>query len=162
MLRCKLPCLSGKKVNNKSSYLSYRNKRDFKRFLHYHGFKFEKKVKLSHNSFLFYFDPNMDSVPLGSHVTVRVKKDDYIFRSFSPISSPGDKFLELMVKIYDNGEMTQYLNNIKTGEYVDISEPTDNLKFDVRKYDEIGLIAGGTGIAPFMQVFNHTPPLTSS
>ena len=108
----------------------------------------------------------------------------YISRKYTPVSlqhscendndHDHDKHVRLVVKVYkrgvlntfqDGGKMSQYLNTLNLGDTLDIQGP-----FGMHEYiapgtfktngrilepvNHIGLIAGGTGITPMLQVIN--------
>ncbi|NXL22059.1 NB5R3 reductase, partial [Setophaga kirtlandii] len=105
-----------------------------------------------------------------------------VVRPYTPVSSDDDKgFVDLVVKVYfrgvhpkfpDGGKMSQYLDNLKIGDTIDFRGPSGLLvvfhlflssgKFAIRpekkaepvtktvKY--VGMIAGGTGITPMLQI----------
>jgi ferredoxin-NADP reductase len=98
----------------------------------------------------------MDHLP-GQHYVVRLTADDGYTaqRSYSIASAPGDPLIELFIERLDDGEVSTYL--------ADVVEPGDEL--EVR--GPIGgwfvwdgetpalLIAGGTGVVPFVAMLRH-------
>lgn len=94
-----------------------------------------------------------------------------IRRPFSPIS-PTDKKgeVEVLVKVYaagnkeftDGGKLSQYLGGVEIGDEVLVSGPAEKIRYigpgrfqlgkrNVEK-KKVGLLAGGTGIAPVFQL----------
>ncbi|XP_041906795.1 NADH-cytochrome b5 reductase 3-like [Corvus kubaryi] len=126
--------------------------------------------------------PSMEHVlglPLGQHIYLSARIDGaLVVRPYTPVSSDDDKgFVDLVVKVYfrgvhpkfpDGGKMSQYLDSLKIGDTIDFRGPSGLLvykgkgKFDIRpekkaepvtktvKY--VGMIAGGTGITPMLQI----------
>ena len=82
-----------------------------------------------------------------------------IKRAFSISSSPLIKdYLEITVKKENNGLFTPIIFTLKEGDFLEISGPFGMFVYQneiKEKYDEIFLIAGGTGIAPLRGIFNH-------
>jgi cytochrome-b5 reductase len=78
-------------------------------------------------------------------------------RYYSPISRPDDNgLIELLIKVDANGGlMSNYLDNLQPGDTLDFKGPLGGLKLDIKtpgKIKRIGLIAGGCGIAPMIQI----------
>ena len=107
-------------------------------------------------------------LPVGQHATMTI---DGVSRPYTPISRDADKgFMDLLVKIYDNGALTQKLNAVEIGSTVDFegpkvssrtplaaSSPRKPATGDVAKKSckSIAMIAGGTGITPMLQVIRQ-------
>ncbi|NXM77993.1 NB5R3 reductase, partial [Serilophus lunatus] len=121
-------------------------------------------------------------LPVGQHIYLSARIDGaLVVRPYTPVSSDDDKgFVDLVVKIYmkgvhpkfpDGGKMSQYIDSLKIGDTIDFRGPSGLLvykgkgkagKFDIRpekkaepitktvKY--VGMIAGGTGITPVLQI----------
>uniref|UniRef100_A0A8C5PFB5 NADH-cytochrome b5 reductase n=1 Tax=Leptobrachium leishanense TaxID=445787 RepID=A0A8C5PFB5_9ANUR len=121
-------------------------------------------------------------LPIGQHVYLSAKVNgSLVVRAYTPVSSDEVKgHVDLVVKIYyknvnpkfpDGGKMSQYLNSLKIGDTVDFRGPNGLLvykgkgKFAIRadKKSEpqikstkhIGMLAGGTGITPMLQLIRH-------
>ena len=124
-------------------------------------------------------------LPIGQHVTFKAKvstpdmpegKD--VKRKYTPTSPLNEEgYFEVPIKIYyknentgdPGGVMTQYLDNLKIGDTLDISGPRGKLtylgrgqfqfhkneKTYSRKIKNLGLIAGGTGITPCFQLLQY-------
>lgn len=121
-------------------------------------------------------------LPVGQHIFLSAKVDgNLVIRAYTPVSSDEDHgFVDLVVKVYyknihpkfpDGGKMSQYLDSLKIGDMIDFRGPNGLLvykgkgKFSVRpdKKSEpqiksakhVGMIAGGTGITPMLQLIRH-------
>ncbi|KAK0400644.1 hypothetical protein QR680_015365 [Steinernema hermaphroditum] len=117
----------------------------------------------------------------GQHVYLSAKiGGQLIVRPYTPISSDDDKgFVELMIKVYfkdvhpkfpDGGKMSQHLESLNIGDTVDFRGPAGSIIYEgdgsfavrpdkksepvVHKFKRLGLIAGGSGITPMLQVIN--------
>ncbi|KAJ1460937.1 hypothetical protein M885DRAFT_433240 [Pelagophyceae sp. CCMP2097] len=95
-----------------------------------------------------------------------------IERKYTPTSSDDDKgFADLVIKVYkagaverfpDGGKMSQHLGNMKVGQTLDISGPWGMIEYVGKgnwlygkkeiKATKIGMMAGGTGITPMLQI----------
>jgi len=120
-------------------------------------------------------------LPTGQHIYLSAKIDGkLVVRPYTPISSDDDRgYVELMIKVYfsgvnekfpDGGKMSQHLESLSIGDTMDFRGPSGmiiyegNGKFAVRAdkksapvrrhFKHIGMIAGGTGITPMLQVID--------
>lgn len=118
-------------------------------------------------------------LPVGKHVYLSARIDgDIVVRPYTPVSSDDDKgFVDIVVKIYfrdvhpkfpEGGKMSQYLESLQVGETVDFRGPEGLLEYlghgqfsvqpdkksagEMKMAKSLGLIAGGTGITPMLQL----------
>ncbi|XP_071075195.1 NADH-cytochrome b5 reductase 3 isoform X2 [Dasypus novemcinctus] len=118
-------------------------------------------------------------LPVGQHIYLSARIDgSLVIRPYTPVSSDDDKgFVDLVIKIYfknthpkfpAGGKMSQYLESMNIGDTIDFRGPNGLLvyqgkgKFAIRPdkksspaiktVKSIGMIAGGTGITPMLQV----------
>lgn len=94
-----------------------------------------------------------------------------IERKYTPSSSDDDVgFLDVVIKAYkngherfpDGGKMSQYLDSLDIGDKIDIAGPFGRIEYlgkgsirvgkKEKKVKMIGMMAGGTGITPMLQV----------
>lgn len=123
-------------------------------------------------------------LPVGKHISVIAEiNGTEVKRSYTPVSSDDDKgHFELVIKIYfknvhpkfpDGGKLTQHLESLKIGETINISGPKGRLEYhgkgnivifkdplsseivQKRQVKKLSLIAGGTGIAPMLQIIRQ-------
>lgn len=75
-------------------------------------------------------------------------------RSYTPLTSfPDDVgYLDLLVKKYPNGPMSEHLHNMNPGQRLDMKGPIPKYPWTANKHTHIALIAGGTGITPMYQL----------
>lgn len=118
-------------------------------------------------------------LPVGQHIYLSAKVDNnLVVRPYTPVSSDDDKgYIDLVIKVYfknihpkfpEGGKMSQYLNDMEIGSCINIRGPSGLLvykgsglfhckpdkksapvSYNVKK---VGMIAGGTGITPMLQV----------
>uniref|UniRef100_A0A0M3I2W8 NADH-cytochrome b5 reductase n=1 Tax=Ascaris lumbricoides TaxID=6252 RepID=A0A0M3I2W8_ASCLU len=120
-------------------------------------------------------------LPIGQHIYLSAKVDGKLtVRPYTPISSDDDSgFVELMVKVYfknvhpkfpDGGKMSQHLDSLKIGDTIDFRGPSGLIIYEGkgyfavkpsktadavrRRFKNVGMIAGGTGITPMLQIIN--------
>ncbi|XFG07755.1 PREDICTED: NADH-cytochrome b5 reductase 2 isoform X2 [Capra hircus] len=126
--------------------------------------------------------PSLDhalGLPVGNYVHLLAEIDGVlVVRAYTPVSSDDDLgFVDLVIKIYfknvhpnhpEGGKMTQYLENMKIGDTILFQGPSGSLfyhgsgKFVFKPYKtsepetklvhQLGMIAGGTGITPMLQL----------
>ncbi|CAH2278380.1 NADH-cytochrome b5 reductase 3 [Pelobates cultripes] len=118
-------------------------------------------------------------LPIGQHIYLSARIDgNLVVRPYTPVSSDDDKgYVDLVVKIYfkgihpkfpEGGKMSQYLESLRINETIDFRGPSGLLvykgkgTFEIRpdkkstpvkkNVKHLGLIAGGTGITPMLQL----------
>ncbi|XP_044126104.1 NADH-cytochrome b5 reductase 2-like [Bufo gargarizans] len=121
-------------------------------------------------------------LPIGQHIYLSAKVNgSLVVRAYTPVSSDEVKgYVDLVVKVYykkvhpkfpEGGKMSQYLDSLKIGDTVDFRGPNGLLvykgkgKFAIRpdkksppqtkSTQHLGMIAGGTGITPMLQLIRH-------
>ncbi|XP_025960239.1 NADH-cytochrome b5 reductase 2 isoform X3 [Dromaius novaehollandiae] len=129
--------------------------------------------------------PTPDSVlglPVGQHVYLSAKiNGNLVIRAYTPVSSDETKgYVDLIIKVYyknvnpkfpEGGKMSQYLDNMKIGDVIDFRGPNGLLvykgagtffikpdkKSEAQKkfVKHLGMIAGGTGITPMLQLIRQ-------
>jgi len=129
--------------------------------------------------------PSMEHIlglPVGQHIYLTVKVDgQLVIRPYTPVSSDDDKgFMDLVVKVYfkdthpkfpEGGKMSQYLEKMELGDTIDVRGPSGLLVYNgkgefacrpekkadslIKKAKRVGMIAGGTGITPMLQLIRQ-------
>uniref|UniRef100_A0A674P825 NADH-cytochrome b5 reductase n=1 Tax=Takifugu rubripes TaxID=31033 RepID=A0A674P825_TAKRU len=121
-------------------------------------------------------------LPVGQHVYLSAKVNgSLVVRAYTPVSSDENRgFVDLVVKVYykdshptypEGGKMSQYLDSMAIGDTIDFRGPSgllvykENGRFSirpdkksepvVRKFKHVGMIAGGTGITPMLQLIRR-------
>ncbi|CAF4855089.1 unnamed protein product [Pieris macdunnoughi] len=121
-------------------------------------------------------------LPIGQHIHLSVKlQDDLVIRAYTPVTSDEEKgYVDLVIKVYfknvhpkfpDGGKMSQHLESLKIGDTIDVRGPSGRLQyvgkgtFQIKKLrkdppttvtmKKLNMIAGGTGIAPMLQLIRH-------
>lgn len=64
--------------------------------------------------------------------------------------TPG--YLELVVKAYPGGPMSEHLHSMNVDQRLSLKGPLPKYPWEANKHDHITLIAGGTGITPMYQL----------
>jgi len=134
----------------------------------YRKFELVKKIQLSSNVYHFVFAlPNVNDVlglPIGQHIAIRADIDGKsVSRSYTPISNDVDLGrIELVVKVYPGGLITNYLANLTIGDNVEIRGPKGAMKYNKDYSKSILMIAGGTGITPCINSSEPSAQMTAT
>ena len=144
-------------------------------------FKLIKKEIVSHDTRKFTFElPSPDHIlglPVGNHMYLSATiNGELVIRPYTPVTSDDERgYFELVIKVYfanvhpkfpEGGKMSQYLDTLKIGDTVDVRGPLGKVIYlgrgdvqykekstpEIRHATDIGLIAGGTGITPMLQI----------
>lgn len=126
-------------------------------------FKLQEKAQVTHNTqlFRFQFDPSAKlGLDIASCILTRAPngqnaegKTKYVIRPYTPISDPDAKgYFDLMIKVYPEGKMSQHFASLKPGDVLEVKGPIEKLRYSPNMKKHIGMIAGGTGITPMLQV----------
>ena len=138
-------------------------------------FRLQNKVVLSRDSIMLDFAlPSPEHIlglPTGKHLFLSAKiNGETVVRRYTPITSNYDVgCVKFVIKIYrpctpfpNGGKLTQYLDTLKIGDYLDIRGPVGEFEYladgnflvdgHEQKATHLNMIAGGTGITPVMQI----------
>lgn len=138
------------------------------------------KEILSHDSRRYRFALNSGhrlGLPIGNHISVRANiNGNLLQRSYTPVSSDDDLgYVDLVIKVYFpneqfpvGGAMTQHIENLNIGDKLTFVGPKGRIHYrndgefnitlglgttsTVTGIKNIGMIAGGSGITPMLQV----------
>ncbi|OQE43153.1 hypothetical protein PENCOP_c003G01048 [Penicillium coprophilum] len=122
------------------------------------SFPLTHKELVSPNVYRFTFGlPNNDDIlglPTGQHIALRATiNGKSVSRSYTPVSNNTDLGrIELLVKVYPQGQMTKHLEQMNIGETIEIRGPKGAMQYTTSYANHIGMIAGGTGITPMYQL----------
>ncbi|XP_022120328.2 NADH-cytochrome b5 reductase-like [Pieris rapae] len=90
---------------------------------------------------------------VGEHFYILFKKDsNKCSRAYTPIKSEDDCDFEIIVKVYENGLVSNYLYNLVIGDTTLWRGPYGGYEVTPNKFNNIILIAQGTGIIPFISI----------
>ena len=87
----------------------------------------------------------------------RKQRMGIVHRAFSIASSPLEKdYIEITAKRYPEGRMTGWLHDtVQVGQGMTVQGPKGEFVYEEGKSDELILIAGGIGIAPFRSMTRY-------
>lgn len=122
-------------------------------------FKLIERREVSHNTRLFRFalpkPTDVLGLPIGQHLSFRFKGEDGkdVLRSYTPTTSDDERgYFDLVVKVYEKGQMSQYFDRMKIGDAIEVRGPKGRFVYTPNMKFAIGMLAGGTGITPMLQV----------
>eukprot|EP00484_Ammonia_sp_Unknown_P019279 CAMPEP_0197038174 /NCGR_PEP_ID=MMETSP1384-20130603/15160_1 /TAXON_ID=29189 /ORGANISM="Ammonia sp." /LENGTH=297 /DNA_ID=CAMNT_0042468571 /DNA_START=1527 /DNA_END=2420 /DNA_ORIENTATION=- len=143
----------------------------------YQKYKLIKKVNVSHNTRKFRFALQSAStelgLPCGKNISFRFfdANQEEVRRPYTPITSNREKgYFDVMIKVYADGKMTQHLDTlVPNKDFIEARGPMGNIRyakpglFQIKqkkemnqyKVSKIGMICGGTGITPMLQIIRE-------
>lgn len=98
-------------------------------------------------------------LPIGQHISIgaNIQQPDgttkEIVRSYTPISGdhqPG--YFDLLVKSYPTGNISRHLASLAVGQTIKVRGPKGAFVYTPNMVRHFGMVAGGTGITPMLQV----------
>jgi len=123
-------------------------------------FRLKNVQPYNHNTKLFIFELAAPNAKLGlqtssfilAKATVNDKEE---VRPYTPINQhvPGE--IHLLIKKYETGKVSKHVHALKVGDSLEMKGPMPKLKYEPNMKRRIGMIAGGTGITPMLQVINE-------
>ncbi|TPX60356.1 hypothetical protein PhCBS80983_g01841 [Powellomyces hirtus] len=121
-------------------------------------FPLKEKIIISHNTAIYRFAlPTPDSVlglPTGQHISISAEiNGKEITRSYTPTSSDEEKgHFDLLIKSYELGNISKLFSQLQIGDEIRVKGPKGQFMYETNCLREIGMIAGGTGITPMLQI----------
>lgn len=126
-------------------------------------FKLKSKEIVSHNTTLYRF-----SLPSANHETgltvasCLVAKANIdgrkVIRPYTPVSLNHQRgYVDLLIKRYPEpgGVMSRYVDTLEIDDTLEMKGPIAKWKYATNTKKKIGMIAGGTGITPMIQVIRE-------
>ncbi|KAK2064257.1 oxidoreductase FAD-binding domain-containing protein [Colletotrichum caudatum] len=126
-------------------------------------FELKEKTIISHNVAIYRFKlPSEKSVlglPIGQHISIGANcpqpdgTTKEIVRSYTPISGdhqPG--YFDLLIKSYPTGNISKHMASMKVGQTLKVKGPKGAFVYTPNMVRHFGMIAGGTGITPMLQI----------
>ena len=76
-----------------------------------------------------------------------------IVRSYTPISSDENRgYFDLLIKSYPQGNISRHMATLKIGDVMKVKGPKGAMVYTPGLVKRFGMIAGGTGITPMLQI----------
>lgn len=129
--------------------------------------KILSKRKLTHNSWELRFElPGQApaNLPVASCVLTKAaiqgpgdEQPKVVVRPYTPVSAPDAAgHLDLVVKSYPTGKMSKHIcETLQVGDSLAFKGPILKYPYKANEKRHIGMLAGGTGITPMLQVAEH-------
>ncbi|KAF9884884.1 NADH-cytochrome b5 reductase [Aspergillus nanangensis] len=126
----------------------------------FQNFRLKEKTEISHNVAVYRFalprPTDILGLPIGQHISLAATIEGQpkeVVRSYTPISSDNEAgYFDLLVKAYPQGNISKYLTTLKIGDLLKVRGPKGAMVYKPNMCRHIGMIAGGTGITPMLQV----------
>lgn len=115
------------------------------------------KIQLTHDTSQFRFaipdGVDFDFLP-GDHIKIYPDSNKPLeFRPYTPTNIPEkERNFELVIKHYPDGKVSGFMKIREIGDIVGISGPQQGGHFEEGMASRIGMVAGGTGITPFISM----------
>ncbi|KAL6716787.1 NADH-cytochrome b5 reductase [Lecanora helva] len=128
----------------------------------FQDFTLKEKTVLSHNTAIYRFSLQTPTqilgLPIGQHMSIAATlqvdgQPKQIVRSYTPISSdenPG--YVDLLIKSYPQGNISRHFGTLKIGDKMEFRGPKGAMVYSPGLVKRFGMIAGGTGITPMLQI----------
>ncbi|XXH04790.1 hypothetical protein Hte_011212 [Hypoxylon texense] len=126
-------------------------------------FELKEKTVISHNVAIYRFLlPTPSSIlglPIGQHISIgaAIPQPDgstkEIVRSYTPISGdhqPG--YFDLLIKSYPTGNISKHMASLAVGQTIRVKGPKGAFVYTPNMVRHFGMVAGGTGITPMLQI----------
>lgn len=129
--------------------------------IHFKQFRVLKRTQESHNTVRITLDIPGDKdlgLKIGRHVSVKADiAGNKVIRAYTPVSRIDQKgSFEICVKRYDDGKLSNYIWNLKVGDWLDVRGPVGRYQWKENAYPVMGLIAAGSGITPALQLIRSS------
>eukprot|EP00455_Lapot_gusevi_P049482 TRINITY_DN7025_c0_g1_i3.p1 TRINITY_DN7025_c0_g1~~TRINITY_DN7025_c0_g1_i3.p1 ORF type:complete len:319 (-),score=46.21 TRINITY_DN7025_c0_g1_i3:80-952(-) len=123
-----------------------------------HSFELVSKTEVNHNVRIFRFalpsSGHRLGLPTGKHIiAVANIQGQTVSRPYTPITTDSNLgYFDLLVKVYDQGKMSQHMNSMKLGDKLQFKGPAGQFSYRPNMVTHIGMVCGGTGLTPMYQV----------
>jgi|ERR1711865_122346 len=122
---------------------------------------------------------HMLGLPVGKHITLKYADSDgkAVTRTYTPVTGDDERgYVDFVIKVYfkdvhprfpAGGQMSQHLHGLKIGDTIQALGPKGSMEYkgcgvfdlkhgpknvETRSAEHVGMIAGGTGITPMLQL----------
>ncbi|CAG9463275.1 unnamed protein product [Pedinophyceae sp. YPF-701] len=125
-------------------------------------FKLASRKQLTHNTHFYRFElPEGTTAGLTTASCLVTKgttpAGETVIRPYTPTSlNDAVGHLDFVVKVYEKGNMSKIFGDLKVGESIEMKGPIPKLPYEANKYKEVGMIAGGSGITPMLQIIQES------
>ena len=89
---------------------------------------------------------------LEARFYMSTKMESLVSRHYTPISTTTKGYFDIIVRKRPNGYMTNHLFGMVPGDALEFRTSAPRMRYKANKWKEVGMIAGGTGITPMLQI----------
>ncbi|PIA15883.1 NADH-cytochrome b5 reductase [Coemansia reversa NRRL 1564] len=125
-------------------------------------FTLKEKVPINHDTSRFRFALGTNEelgLDITSCLVVKAKLDNdekATIRPYTPVSPQHARgYFDLVIKDYPQGKMSSHIHGLSPGETIEIKGPIPKFPYKADAFKEIGMVAGGSGITPMVQLIQH-------
>lgn len=121
-------------------------------------FELKEKTILAHNTAIYRFalprSIDILGLPIGQHISLQADiNGQNVLRSYTPISSDNDAgYFDLLIKSYPTGNISKHVAGLQIGQTMKVKGPKGAMVYQPNMVKRFGMIAGGTGITPMLQI----------
>jgi len=126
------------------------------------SFKLREIYPVNHNTNRYRFELENEQklgLTIASCLVVKApigENGKDVIRPYTPVSDTEDKgFFDLVVKTYPQGVMSKYMATLNPGDKLDFKGPFPKFEYKPNTLKKIGMIAGGSGVTPMIQIVQH-------
>jgi len=122
------------------------------------AFELKRIEEVNHNCKIFHFGlrdiQDVSNLPVASCITTHFidEHGKEIIRPYTPINQNSVGEFQLLIKSYPEGIMSKHIHQLKIGDKLEAKGPWEKLLYTKNMKKFIGMIAGGTGITPMLQM----------
>jgi len=123
------------------------------------SFELKQIRELTHNTCLFRYALPSPEHEMGMKTASCImvqgvsQSGEVLARPYTPTTTNDQRgFFDLIVKKYPNGNVSSYIHNMKIGEHLRVKGPFIKLEYVPNMFRKIGMVAGGSGITPMLQI----------
>ncbi|GBG27348.1 NADH-cytochrome b5 reductase-like protein [Hondaea fermentalgiana] len=129
----------------------------------FRSFKLLSVEQVSHNTKLLRFalpsDQHEAGLSVASCLVAKANIDGKnVIRPYTPVSLNHQRgYIDLLVKVYPQpgGVMSRHIDSLKPGDELEMKGPFPKIPYKKNMVKKIGMVAGGTGITPMLQVIRE-------
>ncbi|KAI9769029.1 MAG: NADH-cytochrome b5 reductase [Geoglossum umbratile] len=126
----------------------------------FQNFELKEKTIISHNVAIYRFAlpraTDILGLPIGQHISISAllpMSEKEIVRSYTPISSDENAgYFDLLIKSYPTGNISKHMATLRIGQTIKVKGPKGAMVYRPGLVRHFGMIAGGSGITPVLQI----------
>lgn len=121
-------------------------------------FKITKVEKYNHNTNIYHVAmPKQAPLECSSYVLAKAPfltaDGKPIIKPYTPLDASAGA-MQLLVKVYPTGSLSKHFGTLKAGDFVELKGAMKKFDYKPNMKKEIGMLAGGSGITPMLQIIN--------